>query len=54
MSVPAAQPILAAASRAVRQLQDLGGPLPSDVSTQLARLESSELLGVGVVGRCSI
>jgi N-methylcarbamate hydrolase len=43
VSEPAAQPLVASASRAARKLQDLGDPLPADVTTQLRKLESSQL-----------
>ena len=43
MSVPAAQPVLASAARAVRRLADLGEPLPAEVITQLFKLETGSL-----------
>ncbi|TCO20328.1 hypothetical protein EV652_11274 [Kribbella steppae] len=41
MSEPAAQPLLASAIRAVRTLEDLGDPLPADVTSRLSALDGS-------------
>ncbi|NEE00788.1 CehA/McbA family metallohydrolase [Phytoactinopolyspora halotolerans] len=38
MSEPAAQPLLASASRAVQRLAELGDPLPADVAAQVSKL----------------
>ncbi|MFG1815460.1 CehA/McbA family metallohydrolase [Kribbella sp. NPDC049174] len=41
MSEPAAQPLLASATRAVRTLEDLGDPLPADVTARLSTVGGS-------------
>lgn len=48
MSEPAAQPLLASATRAARKLRDLGDPLPADVTARLAKL-ADDPAGDGVV-----
>ena len=40
-TVPTAQPVFASADRAVRELEDLGDPLPAHVITQLLKIEAS-------------
>ncbi len=47
MSEPAAQPLLASATRAVRKLRELGDPPPDEVTARLAKL-ADDPLGDGV------